>query len=641
MNIIFFDLESDGVDIDFVSKVHVLSYGYYHNGKLIVKSIKTKKAIKKLFSKENVYFCGHNILWYDLLVLKKLFNINLNYERIIDTYLISNYLYPDNQSHSLDYWSQQTETKKVKIDEWLVASSDTFKERCENDVRITAELYEKFHSKLKELYKTKRHIKRIIQYLSFKGHCMSMQFYNRWKVDLDFIWERIKHFKNIHDEKMERLKENMPPVYKEIQAPKNLFKKDKTLSKHGEKWYRIVKKYKGDVSLKELAEIKTLSVPKEPNPGSISQLKDWLKSLGWDPCTFKMSKTKDGEKPVPQIYDENKNLTPSVMALIDKNPELQPLAELSVIRARLNLLVKILKSIDYSGHVIGNASGLTNTLRFKHRTIVNLPRVTGKGDVHDGYHIRGALTADDGYILCGCDMVSLEDTTKRHFIKTYDPKTAEEMSRDDYDPHLKLALAAGDITEDDYHYYLNNKGNDKDERVKKIHQIRYKFKQANYSCVYGVGAKTLARNLQIPESEAKRIIQNYWKVNWAVKKTINNIKKKQFKDQDGTWLFNPISKFWIYCRKGKNEFAAYNSHTGVYCFDTFIGYVLSYIEKYKLNIRIVGQFHDEIILMLKEKDKKKCEEILNKAIDKTNKHVSLSVKLYIDYKFGKRYGDVH
>ena len=67
----------------------------------------------------------------------------------------------------------------------------------------------------------------------------------------------------------------------------------------------------------------------------------------------------------------------------------------------------------------------------------------------DGNVIRGCLIAPEGYVLCGADMTSLEDTTKRHYMKPLDPKYVQEMSHYGFDPHLDLALHAGLITQVD------------------------------------------------------------------------------------------------------------------------------------------------------------------------------------------------
>jgi hypothetical protein len=94
--------------------------------------------------------------------------------------------------------------------------------------------------------------------------------------------------------------------------------------------------------------------------------------------------------------------------------------------------------------------GFTNTLRFKHKKpLTNLPGI----DSPYGDEIRGCLIALDGQWLVGSDMVSLEATTRNHYIKPLDPVYVDEMSQEGYDPHLKIAVVAGMITDDEYEFY--------------------------------------------------------------------------------------------------------------------------------------------------------------------------------------------
>jgi hypothetical protein len=94
--------------------------------------------------------------------------------------------------------------------------------------------------------------------------------------------------------------------------------------------------------------------------------------------------------------------------------------------------------------------GLTNTLRFKHmKPLVNLPGV----DKPWGEEIRGCLKAPEGFVLCGADMTSLEDTTKRHYMKPLDPDYVAEMSKEGFDPHLSLSVFSGALTQEEYEFY--------------------------------------------------------------------------------------------------------------------------------------------------------------------------------------------
>lgn len=187
---------------------------------------------------------------------------------------------------------------------------------------------------------------------------------------------------------------------------------------------------------------------KEPNPNSHDQIKSWLYSLGWEPSTFQYKRDKDtGDvRKIAQVaQDKTKGpgLCPSVKKLIAKEPKLELLNGLSILTHRISILNGFLENVDDKGYIKAEIQGLTNTLRFKHKTIVNLPGVQNPY----GEDIRGCLICPDGYELCGSDMSSLEDRLKQHYIWPYDPEYVKEMSKPDFDPHLDLALSANALTE--------------------------------------------------------------------------------------------------------------------------------------------------------------------------------------------------
>src|SRR5690606_9047710 len=116
--------------------------------------------------------------------------------------------------------------------------------------------------------------------------------------------------------------------------PKIMYKKDGNLSENGKKWIGILNEnnlpldYEGEVKVPTKSEI--------GNPGSTSQMKGWLFSLGWTPCTFDYKKNKEtGEqRQIPQVYDD-KGVVPSVQLLYEKVPILQELEGLTIIKHRL------------------------------------------------------------------------------------------------------------------------------------------------------------------------------------------------------------------------------------------------------------------------------------------------------------------
>jgi len=101
------------------------------------------------------------------------------------------------------------------------------------------------------------------------------------------------------------------------------------------------------------------------------------------------------------------------------------------------------------------------------------------------------------------------------------------------------------------------------------------------------------------------------------------------------WVQNPVSGFWYSLRSEKDRFSTLNQGTGVYCFDNW---VKKCREK---GIKTVGQFHDEIIALVKEGDQIETAINMNYSIQELNEQLKLNVDLGVDAQFGKTYAEIH
>ena len=52
-------------------------------------------------------------------------------------------------------------------------------------------------------------------------------------------------------------------------------------------------------------------------------------------------------------------------------------------------------------------------------------------------------------------MDSLENNTKLHYMMPYDPEYVKDQQSSNYDPHMALLVVAGEITKEDYEFYVN------------------------------------------------------------------------------------------------------------------------------------------------------------------------------------------
>ena len=610
-----FDIETDGL-LDQMTKIHVLSYS--DDNKTVIHTHDYHEMREFFLTRKTLV--GHNIVRFDIPAVERLLGIKVE-ARLIDTLALSWYIHHDRLKHGLEGYGEEYGVPKPVIKDWNTLTPEEYAHRCNEDVKINNRLYLLLNMKLNKLYDNENDKDRLIDYLTFKLDCAREQEELQWKLDVPKAEAAYDEISRLKEEKVEQLAEAMPKrmLTRMVTQPKVMHKKDGELSSHGEKWVALCKEYKQ--SLTSIG-FKINTGEERGNPNSNDQVKDWLYSLGWSPRTYKFVRDKKtgDERQIEQVR-KGSDLCGSVSDLAAVDPAVDLLDGLTVLTHRAGILKSFLEC-NKDGYLQAGVAGLTNTFRFKHfKPLVNLPSVDKPyGDV-----IRGCLTCPDGYVLAGADMTSLEDTTKRHYMKPLDPDYVEEMSREGFDPHLDLALHAGVINQDDI-----DKHNSGERSLK---ALRKNYKVVNYSATYGVGAPKLARETGMSKGEAKTLLDAFWSRNWAIEKVASTVRVREV--MNGMWLLNPVSGFWYSLRSDKDRFSTLNQSTGVFCFDTWVEICR------KSGIKAVGQFHDEIIALVKKGDEVKVENMMHEAAIMLNDKVKLNVPLGTDVQFGNTYADIH
>ncbi len=610
-----FDAEFDGLT---PTLIHCLSIINVDSGN--VYSTTDYDKMRTFFTTQEILI-GHNITRFDIPHLERLLDIKIK-AKLYDTLALSWYLYPERVYHGLASWGEDLGIKKPEIEDWFNLSVEEYIHRCEEDVKINLLLWKKQYRYLVDLYGKPDNVTRLLDYMHLKMYCAALQEKSGWKVDLDFAKAELNKMVEEKAYKTKELELAMPsvPVYVVKTKPKKYLNKDGSKSKLGQEWDKLLVKQQLPPDHEE--SIKLIASYDPPNSGSTPQIKDWLDSLGWKPQTFKYVKKDGALKAVPQInLGDGKGVCPSIKMLFEKEPRLEVLDGLSILSHRIPLLKGIVESVDKDGRTKAQIQGMTNTLRFKHETVVNLPKVTRPW----GESIRGSLISDDGYILCGSDQSSLEDRIKQHYIYPKDPKYVDSMNQEDFDPHLIIAEMAGMMTKEEADAYKNG---DKSKKP-----IRDTAKNGNYACQYGAGPPRLVITCNISLDQARKLHKAYWDLNWAITAVADELIVKQIHGQ--MWLFNPVSRLWYSLRTPKDKFSTLVQGTASYVFD-------KWVEKI-LNVRpqLTAQFHDEIVLEIKQGSQEKCKQLLNNCLEELNTELNLNRKLGIDVQFGHRYSDIH
>ena len=676
-NIFVADIETKGL-LDVLHSpedFHVLSVGYKTSENTWgVKSTNDHARVIAFFENEENIIVMHNGRRYDKPAIEKMFGIKVK-ANIIDSLSLAWYLesnrVKEGKKFGLESYGEDFGVPKPVIEDWSSLTYEDYRYRCEEDVKINIKLWEKLYKKLKAIYiDDTPNMLRLIHILNWIMDCSYMQEKQKIKVDVEKLTETLNHFESLKEAKVGQLKKAMPkiPVEKLVNFPsRGLYKKDGTLSVAGEKY----KEYRFLCGLPEDYEgpIRVITDYADPNPNSVPQKKDWLYSLGWKPATFKHNRNKEtGEvKVVEQIMTEDKMLCPSVLKLMEKEPAIEAFDGLTVLTHRIGLLKGFRDTMDENQMIPQGLASLAVTMRWMHRTIVNLPRYTGSGDLRDGKWIRECLVAGEGNIIVQSDLSGIESRTSDHYTFHINPERIKKTKEKYFDPHTEIAVASNLMTSDEEIWFKYTKEKkeaeergedsseivpelfgkpgkqffellelDRDSAKKKMNVLkvaRSRGKTCNYASLYLVGAKTLARNLEISENEAQKLIDAYWKVNYAVKEVSETFIIREVGNEN--WVFNPISKFWYFCRDVRNVFSVINQSSAVYCFNMWVYNCTTQ------GIWPVTQSHDDQLYVVKEEDAERIQGIIFKAMDKVNKQLKLNVKLDCETQVGKNVAETH
>mgnify|MGYP006088881515 CR=1 FL=1 len=599
-----FDIETDGLN---PTKIHCMVI----DGVAITDYQEMRDCLNKVST-----LVGHNIIRYDIPVLERLLNITIK-ATLVDTLALSWYLYPTRTRHGLAVWGEDFGISKPTVDDWENLPLEEYVNRCKEDVRINILLWKLQKGDLEALYDGKYND--LVEYLTFKMTCAKGQEEEKWKFNEVQGEELLSLMIERQDIAKDTLHSVMPevPKYSKKVRPKEPFKMDGTLSVVGLRWKELVEER--NLGFDYQGEVQVFQKNLPPNASSSKQIKDWLFALGWIPATYNFVE----DRQVPQIKNSSGLLCSSIENMIKDHPELASLSDLGVLGHRIGIVKGFLESAR-KGYVVAGIQGLTNTLRFKHKTCVNIPSLRKPY----GEEIRSLLTVrKDTNELVGSDMCSLEDRTKQHYMWNHDADYVKEMMVEGFDPHLDIAVAANMMTQEQANQYK------KGGKTEALDKIRYNAKTANYASTYGAGAATIARQAGMSEKEARKLHKAYWERNWSVKAIAEESVVKVVKGK--TWLYNPVSKFWYFLKADKDKFSTLNQGTGTFLFDMWVK------ELKKGGVRILGQFHDEVIAEVKQGQQEKVKEYFKLAVQEVNNKFSLNRVLDVDVQFGKNYAGIH
>lgn len=675
-----FDVEGNGITPDRLWCVSYISLNEYPH---VVKTITDQARMKKFFTQKDAAFYGHNIWLWDIVWVEKILDIKIE-AKIYDTLGWSWYFFGGRASHGLEGWGRDLGVEKVEVGdkEWEGPLEGETQEqfinkmvhRCEEDVKINLGVIKSCRHKAARLYGKGANLTSLYEYLSEKMRAYYIKQKNPFTLDIERCEEGLEEIEKKFALAHKKLEEILPnvPVYMKKSPPQKPHKKDGSLSATGLAWQQLLERE--GLPSDFAGEVKYIRSYKPPNANSSDQVKDYLFSLGWEPTVFKdsVSKKTGNVKSVPQLRIDDgkggKTIPDCIKKIAETHPQLWVLEDMGVLGHRISILKGFLKD-QKDGKIVADIAGFTNTLRVRHRTLVNLPGV----DKAYGELIRGCLATPNSETeeIFGTDISGLEDGVKMNFIQKYDPQYVADQQVAGYDPHLNVAVVAKLLTEQEADWYkaydryfedsergitpnpddvslLENSEVPKEnwgKEYKRIKKIRKIAKVTNFSSVYGVGAAKLAKTLGIPIAKAKRILKAYWELNHGVvlftekelKPTVIKLREKTSSGKVFTeiWVRSPINRFYYTARSEKDLFSATTQGTGAFLYDMWNK------NMYDEYPALMAGFHDESVFHVPRGRRESVAKWVDKCMEKVNKDFKLKVPLKVQTLFGDRYSDIH
>ena len=570
------DLETDGL-LDTVTKVHCL---VYKADGLITVATTEEQILKALDVLQTYQIIGHNVLGFDLEVLKRLYGFEVSVEQVTDTLILSRLIHADLRtedskvkrlepkyfgSHSLKAWGFRLENQKGEYGSKENAFEELSQEMidyCIQDVELTDILWKNFSWRLPDPNSVwlEHQIAKICNRQEYYGiafdEAKAVELYTELAGKRDVLEGELKEIFGAW-------------IINEGTRRNELYSKVKII---------------------------------EFNPNSRQHIAKRLKELrGWKPKEF----TPTGEAKVDE----------TILSKL-KFPEAQKMTEYLMLNKRISQLaegeqawLKLVKKGRLHGRV--NTMG-ASTSRCSHST-PNLAQVPNS-NAPFGKDCRSLFTADRGQKLLGVDVSGLELRCLSHYLSLYDNGAYGKKLLEE-DIHTVNQEAAGLETRDQAKTFI-------------------------YGFLYGAGDQKIGEIVGKGSTEGKKLKKKFLSELPALKQLRKDVQKKAaqgfIKGLDGRCVpvrskhaaLNTLlqSAGAIICKRWVVETHRLLAENGFKCGHDFSQ---------------VAFVHDEIQLTVKGEHAERIGEICVQAIVITGHRYGLRLPLTGEYKVGSSWSETH
>ena len=454
---IFFDIEADSLR---PKKIWCVCYyndktketGVFHDD--------TKEDCKALFESGEI-LCGHNIINYDLPVLKRLWGINVKAGNVFDTLVASRLADPKRESgHSLRDFGNLLGFPKGDCDDFS-HWSESMESYCHRDVEVTRKVYNRVRDELAGFSLFSIQLEMRSQWILSKQH------YNGFDFDMEAALALKNKMMDEYFPLIQKLQEAFPPR--------------KTLIGQ----YKARRKQNGELTAKsaEIVLRPTVEPTDTPDLYNVYEFKEFIidspseirerMAPYWHPVIWNKP-TKDGTV-TAKVCDANLETVGE-----DAPEEIKNIVRCKILKSRSTLVQSFIDACWEDGRVHGDVISVgASSHRMAHRN-PNTANIPSDKSLY-GEECRALFRAPKGKVIVGCDLAGIQLRALAHYLK--DPELINQILTGDI--HVHMAKIYGLIPEDAVY----------DETIKEHKMARKTGKTITYAILMGAGAGKIGQIL--------------------------------------------------------------------------------------------------------------------------------------------------
>ena len=525
------------------------------------------------------YVVGHNLLGYDIPVLKRLWGVEIDKDRVKDTLVLSRLANPQrDKGHSLRAWGERLGFPKGDHQDWSCLSQGMV-DYCKRDVELTAALYTKLEWELRNFSNESINLEHDVQDIT------QQQVRNGWLVDIRKAIGLVATLREKLNELEDSVQNTFRPLPTFIKEIKPKVKKDGAISVVG-------LKFLGDSWENVGGPFSRVDYP-EFNLGSRQQIGRYLQHYGWKPCNF----TETGQA----VVDER------VLEGIKDIPQAALISEYLMVQKRI---AQVQSWIDAANSDTNRVHGKVNTNgavtgRMTHAS-PNLAQVPASRAPY-GKECRSCWIASAGYKLVGFDASGLELRMLAHYMD---------------DKEYTNEVIGGDIHTANQHLAGL--------------ESRDQAKTFIYALLYGAGDAKLGQ-VAGGGATAGRLLRERFMSNLPA---YTALKTRIGQEASQGWVSGLDGRrLWI--RSEHAALNTLLQSAGAIVMKKGLTILHEYAKRWRIDYKIVGNIHDEIQSEVRASQAEKFGRLAVSCLEAAGIHFNLNCKLAGEYKIGTSWAETH